>query len=412
MREIGGAERTWTFTELDRWAGDAEPAEDPIAVVSATGAEFIRALLAAWRGGRVVCPLEPGLPAPSSAAPLPAGCAHLKRACLETGEPAWIAFSAEQLRIDARNIVEVMGLDPAHPNLGVISPAHSFGFGNLILPLLLQGVPLYLLADGLPENLRAAFAVLRAENRQCTLPAVPALWGIWQMAGVLGEPGPPIARAISAGAPLTLSLETAVFEQAGLKIHNFYGCSECGGISYDGTETPRTEESCVGKPLPGVTVEAGVDGILRVQSPAAGLGYWPDPIPEKLDAGDFCTPDSGQTDDHGVRLTGRVDGVLNIAGRKVAPAEIENVLLTLPMLEACVIFSIPDERPGGVRTEQIITAVRRKAGEESGIPEIRKAAAALLPDWQRPRRWWVVEGYEQLDRQELRRRYRANSLNR
>jgi len=43
-------------------------------------------------------------------------------------------------------------------------------------------------------------------------------------------------------APLPLSLECAVFEQHGLKIHNFYGTTECGGIAVDASATPRTED--------------------------------------------------------------------------------------------------------------------------------------------------------------------------
>jgi long-chain acyl-CoA synthetase len=37
-----------------------------------------------------------------------------------------------------------MGLRPDWPNLGVISLAYSYGFSNLVLPLLLHGIPLFL----------------------------------------------------------------------------------------------------------------------------------------------------------------------------------------------------------------------------------------------------------------------------
>ena len=59
---------------------------------------------------------------------------------------------------DAENIVATMGLRPDWPNLGVISLAHSYGFSNLVLPLLLHGIPLILAGAPLPEIVLRASA--------------------------------------------------------------------------------------------------------------------------------------------------------------------------------------------------------------------------------------------------------------
>ena len=140
-----------------------------------------------------------------------------------------------------------MGLRPDWPNLGVISLAHSYGFSNLVLPLLLQGVPLVIVNSPLPESIRRAASTVP----HATLPAVPALWRAWHEAGAIPSN---IRLAISAGAPLPLALEQDVFAKAGLKIHNFYGATECGGIAYDRSGTPRTDAACVGDPMMNVTV--------------------------------------------------------------------------------------------------------------------------------------------------------------
>ena len=69
-----------------------------------------------------------------------------------------------------------------------------------------------------------------------TLPAVPALWRVWNDADAI----PPSTRlAISAGAPLPVAVEREIFQRQGLKVHNCYGASECGGIAYDATMDPR-----------------------------------------------------------------------------------------------------------------------------------------------------------------------------
>ncbi len=72
------------------------------------------------------------------------------------GAPRMVAFTGEELVADADNIVATMGLRPDWPNLGVISLAHSYGFSNLVLPLLLHGIPLILVDAPLPETVRQA----------------------------------------------------------------------------------------------------------------------------------------------------------------------------------------------------------------------------------------------------------------
>ena len=103
---------------------------------------------------------------------------HLKPTSATTGGARFVAFTAEQLAADAENIVATMGLRPDWPNLGVISLAHSYGFSNLVLPLLLHGIPLILAPAPLPEIIRRA-----AETETfLTLPAVPAMWRAWHEA--------------------------------------------------------------------------------------------------------------------------------------------------------------------------------------------------------------------------------------
>ena len=129
--------RVWTFAELEAEA-DSVRIDDGSGLVHPIGRSvgFILALLRAWRAGRPVCPLEPGQP-PPVVPPPPAGIAHLKLTSGTTGAPRCVAFTAGQLAADADAIVATMGLSPEQPDLGVVSLAHSYGFSNLVLPLLL-----------------------------------------------------------------------------------------------------------------------------------------------------------------------------------------------------------------------------------------------------------------------------------
>src|SRR5688572_25892832 len=236
---ILGAEPV-TFAALARRVENAPPSESA-AFPQGHGVDFVKAVLQAWRDRTVVCPVESGQATPALTNP-PKGCAHLKLTSATTGPARLVAFTEDQLFADAQNIVTTMGLRSEWPNVGFISLAHSYGFSNLVLPLALFGIPLVLAHPPLPEILRR----VARDMREFTLPAVPALWQAWHEAGALTDN---IRLAISAGAPLPLALETDVFNRTRLKIHNFYGSSECGGIAYDRSATPRTDAALAGTSL-------------------------------------------------------------------------------------------------------------------------------------------------------------------
>src|SRR6185436_9744218 len=105
---------------------------------------------------QIVCPVETDQRAPEIKPGIPREIVHLKMTSGTTATPRFVAFTAEQLAADAENIVATMGLRPDWPNLGVISLAHSYGFSNLVLPLLLHGIPLVLAGAPLPEIVRRA----------------------------------------------------------------------------------------------------------------------------------------------------------------------------------------------------------------------------------------------------------------
>src|SRR5262249_39405563 len=147
------------------------------------------------------CPLEVGQTPPEIGI-VPVRFAHLKLTSASTGAAKCIAFTAQQLASDPANIVATMGLRPNCPNLASISLAHSYGFSNFVLPLLLHGIPLVIVPAPLPE------LILRASQLfpSVTLASVPALWRTWHESNSVSAN---VKIAISAGAPLPLDLEQA-----------------------------------------------------------------------------------------------------------------------------------------------------------------------------------------------------------
>ena len=382
--------RAWTFRELAEQTEAAAPSTHDLAHPQGGSAAFVFAVLRAWREGRVVCPLEVGQAPPGVPIP-PPGIVHLKTTSATTGVPRVVALTAAQLAADADNIVETMGLRPDWPNLGVISLAHSYGFSNLVAPLLLHGIPLFLLDSPLPEAVRRA----AASAPRLTLPAVPALWRAWHEAGAIP---PNIGLAISAGAPLPLPLEQAVFAATGLKLHNFYGATECGGIAYDATNTPRDDASCVGGPMKNVALSANGDGWLEVRGPAVAEIYWHEPGAD-LANGCYRTSDLVELNDGRVFLRGRASEQINIAGRKVSPETIERALLAHSLVRDCLVFGVPSA--DAERGESIVVCIVARAAVTSET--LRQFLLPKLPAWQLPREWRFVGALDANERGKLSR---------
>ena len=387
--------RRWTFGELlvageTRTIGPAGTA-----FPQSHSPEFILDLLAAWRENKMVCSLEPGQTPPQIPIP-PVDCVHLKCTSATTGAVRVIAFTAGQLAADAENIVATMNLRPDWPNLGVISMAHSYGFSNLVLPLLLHGIPLTLAPSPLPEIVRCTM-----ENEAAiTLAAVPAMWSAWHEANAI----PPNVRlALSAGAPLPLALEQAVFQTRGVKIHNFLGSSECGGIAYDTNDTPRTDAALAGSPMRNVKLSLNDDGCLMVRSRAVGETYWPEKL-KSLGGGIFQTSDLAELKGDLVFLRGRLSDQINVAGHKLLPETVERALLSHPQVRECLVFGAPSRDSG--RTEMVVAVVASDAPEM----ELRQFLLQTLPAWQVPREWRFVKSLAsnqrgKISRAEWRRRF-------
>ena len=398
LRDLASGQ-CWTFSQLNAESENLLPGNPAIVFPQGNSPQFIITVLRAWRSRAVVCPLE-AQPQPPTVSVPAAPCCHLKITPAGTGA-RMVAFTGEQLAADAENIVATMGLRPDWPNLGVISLAYSYGFSNLVLPLLLHGIPLFLVPSPLPVALRCATHA----DWNLTVAGVPALWHAWHKAGAILSN---VRLAISAGAPLPLALEQDVFNEHGVKIHNFYGCTECGGISYDASNEPRTEESSVGKPLKNVKVEIGTDGFLRVQSRAVGETYWP-AKEDALGKGNFRTGDMAMLQNGEVRLRGRVDDHINVAGRKVLPMVIEKALREHDAVEDCLVFGVPSENAD--RVDLIVACVNASRGAVKD--ELKQFLLQKLPGWQVPREWWFVKSFEnnghgRFSRAELRQNFLEN----
>jgi len=78
-----------------------------------------------------------------------------------TSAPRAVRFRASQLYADCENICTTMGLTDLDTNYGVIPFSHSYGFSNLITPLLVRGVRLVVSHDRMPRAILDGLPVHR-----------------------------------------------------------------------------------------------------------------------------------------------------------------------------------------------------------------------------------------------------------
>lgn len=291
---------------------------------------------------------------------LPAPTAVLKLTSGSTGSPRAVALSVRQLTADAVQIIRTMGLRGDDVTLAAIPLTHSYGLGSCLMPLLLAGIPLVFPSSKLPAALLAALRDAAVTH----FPAVPAM--IRALAALPDlSPFPHLRLCLAAGAPLDPVDAAAFRARTGIKVHVFYGSSECGGITYDASDGAIAEKGKVGTPLWRVQVQVvgedgrpcppGVEGRVQVCSPAVGLGVVPAPNGDNPISGRvFATADAGIFDETGqLTLTGRLTAALNVAGKKVHPEEIRRTLEAVPGVRGAVVMGLPE----GHRGELVVALV-------------------------------------------------------
>lgn len=314
--------------------------------------------------------------------------------------PRAIRFRAAQLVADAVNICATMGLGERDLNFGAIPFSHSYGFSNLVTPLLCAGVPVVVSEDRMPR------AILNdlASSGATVFPGTPVFFQ--KFAELQNPPALPALRlCISAGAPLPRTVGENFTARFGLKIHPFYGSSECGGIAYDATPEPAYEEGFVGLPLQGVTVGVSGDeaGAIAVCGAAVGDGYFPTRDDAALGAGRFVPGDLVRCMDRGLYLVGRVSDVINIAGRKLNPLEVEARLADFPGAKQVIVFGVPS----ALRGEEAVACV---AGEGIDAGEVLRFCQGRLSAWQVPRDVWIVPEIPTNERGKISRRILAETF--
>lgn len=146
------------------------------------------------------------------------------------------------------------------------------------------------------------------------------------------------------------------------RIYSMYGLTECKRCTYLPPKDLERKPTSVGIAIPntemwivdedGNKVGPGVVGQLVIRGATVMKGYWekpeatakklkPGPLPgeQVLYTGDFC-----KMDEEGyLYFVGRMDDIIKSRAEKVAPKEVENVLMNIPGVKEAAVIGVPDE---------------------------------------------------------------------
>jgi acyl-CoA synthetase (AMP-forming)/AMP-acid ligase II len=284
------------------------------------------------------------------------------------GIPKAIVWTESNILADCDSICRTMNIAPHDINLGAIPFSHSYGFSNLVTPLITQGTTIVISNDYLPLSLIAL-----ANRHRCTVaPLIPMVFE--HLASTLESDGrfETVKTLISAAAPLSAATSRKFRERFGVDIHSFYGCSEVGGITYD-RRGAAAERGTVGTPLEGVSIEIDpATHRLGVRGPTAD--------------GVFVTDDLAEIDANGeIVLTGRIGDLINTAGKKVNPREVEQIILEIEGVHEAKVYG----EPAGARGEVVAAAVVAEPGVTREL--VREHCRARLSAHKVPRIVKLIE---------------------
>lgn len=263
---------------------------------------------------------------------------------------------------------------------------HSFGLLNVLLQSLAAGAEL-IVTDFSPRPT----ARLIEEQAVSVLPATPFMFRL--LAETAFRQTPDFRRvrlAISAGSALTAAVAGQFQKRFGVPIRQSFGSTESGPATL--TDGLPGEPGSVGRPYHGVTVAAlnerdmpqppGTQGRLAVQSPGNATGYLdaPDATAATFRGVWVLTGDLGHVaPDGNVFIQGRDRPMLNVGGKKVAPADVEACLRAHPCVAHAVVT--------GDRTDEgddRIKAMVTPSGPLT-VAELRAFCGERLAPFQMPR---------------------------
>ena len=275
--------------------------------------------------------------------------------------------------------------------------AWAGGLLDLLLPSWYHGRPV------VAANRTGAFdpewaADLMRERRVTATFLPPSALRLLRQAGT-ELPGGALRTVMSGGEPLGADTLAWARAHLGVEPNEIYGQTEANLVVGNSRGIWPIRPGSMGRAYPGHDVRVlAADGqlagpgqageiVVRMPDPVAFLGYWnrPEATEAKVVDGWLHTGDIGNVDEDGyLWFTARDDDLINSAGYRIGPGEIEECIVSHPMVANAAAIGVPDDVRGQVVKAFVVLAdgaAPTKALED----EIRSMVRTRLATYEYPR---------------------------
>lgn len=265
-----------------------------------------------------------------------------------SGLPKGVMLSYGNLQSDVEGSIVHAGLQSRHTFLGIIPLFHAFGMTAMMLAPIQLGARIVYTARFSPV---ATMNAIR-QHKASILFGVPSMFGA-MLRLENASPGDfaHMYAMISGGEALPPQIREGFRQRFNARIYEGYGLTETSPVV--ALNTPQWHRTgSVGRTLPGVKVRiadeegnelpVGQEGEIWLSGPMIMKGYFqlPDDTSAVLTSDSyFKTGDIGKLDADGyLYITGRKKELIIVSAEKVAPREVEEVLVRHPAVaEAAVV---------------------------------------------------------------------------
>ncbi len=282
--------------------------------------------------------------------------------------------------------------------LGVLPPFHIFGLNVVLGAAFTVGSAVLLIERFDPTSALEAIE----KHGVTTIAGVPTMWSAWADLGGDGRSQAmgTVRLGTSGAARLPHEVAERVRERFGVTLLEGYGLTEASPVVTT-TMGLDPKPGSIGVPVPdeevrlvdadGEDVLLGDAGELWVRGPNVFRGYWNDPEATRsaLTAdGWLRTGDMAVVDDDGyLFLVDRAKDLIIVSGFNVYPAEVEEVLLEHPSVEACAVVGVAHPHTGEAVKAFVVVADGRSVEED----ELIDFAAERLARYKCPEKVMFVD---------------------
>jgi long-chain acyl-CoA synthetase len=320
----------------------------------------------------------------------PEETAYLNFTSGSSGQPKGAVCTQANIYWNTRSAIEVFNLTEADVHLCMFAAfAHPH---ELFSRALYTGGSLVLLPEINPK------AIVRAVNQY----RVTCMMGLAVMYKMLAEHCADIAlpslRIAESGGMFTPpSLQEDFLAAFQVPLLPVWGSTETTGIALANAPACRRADGAMGRPCPhyqvklvdeqGREVPQGEIGELLIAGPATVSEYWGD-MPFSAIEGWYCSGDLAWQDSDGFyHFAERKSGMIKVAGLKVYPLQIEQVLLQHPSIQEAAVIGMKEKRHGSVAQAFVVP----KHGTPLAADDLTQFCRQHLASYMVPRRFILLD---------------------